>query len=187
MGTVQVGTVRGEDWNFQFSGKIVEGILHFRLQMQYEGDDSEQVRWMLWSCTQIATSDQLRDESWLCRLQHGKDYPLLAAAGLWQKSETCACVQLEQRRCAKSPAQQLAALSRSGSSVCALSLRPLSLLLHACLQRQPVARHVQGPGAPPEGCQLLGRWARSARWSSRTTTARTRQTPWPWRSATSLR
>ena len=39
---LQVGTVRGEDWNFQFSGKILDGVLHFRLQMQYEGDESEQ-------------------------------------------------------------------------------------------------------------------------------------------------
>ena len=44
LGCLQVGTVRGEDWNFQFSGKIVDGILHFRLQMQYEGDDTEQVQ-----------------------------------------------------------------------------------------------------------------------------------------------
>ena len=34
--------MRGEDWNFQFSGKILDGVLHFRLQMQYEGDESDQ-------------------------------------------------------------------------------------------------------------------------------------------------
>lgn len=40
----QVGTVRGEDYNFQFSGKIRDNKLHFRLQMEYEGDeDSEKV------------------------------------------------------------------------------------------------------------------------------------------------
>ena len=35
----QVGTVRGEDYNFQFSGKIRDNKLHFRLQMEYEGDE----------------------------------------------------------------------------------------------------------------------------------------------------
>ncbi|KAK9786274.1 hypothetical protein WJX73_002868 [Symbiochloris irregularis] len=37
--TCEVGTVRGEDYNFQFSGKIRDNKLHFRLQMQYEGDE----------------------------------------------------------------------------------------------------------------------------------------------------
>lgn len=42
--TCEVGTVRGEDYNFQFSGKIRDNKLHFRLQMEYEGDeDSEKV------------------------------------------------------------------------------------------------------------------------------------------------
>ena len=36
---MQVGTVRGEDYNFQFSGKIRDNKLHFRLQMEYEGDE----------------------------------------------------------------------------------------------------------------------------------------------------
>ncbi|KAK9819614.1 hypothetical protein WJX72_000313 [[Myrmecia] bisecta] len=36
-----VGTVRGEDYNFQFSGKIKDGKLHFRLNMEYEGSDTE--------------------------------------------------------------------------------------------------------------------------------------------------
>ena len=36
---LQVGTVRGEDYNFQFSGKVKEGKLHFRLKMEYEGDE----------------------------------------------------------------------------------------------------------------------------------------------------
>lgn len=35
----QVGVVRGEDYNFQFSGKVKEGKLHFRLKMEYEGDE----------------------------------------------------------------------------------------------------------------------------------------------------
>ena len=38
----QVGTVWGEDYHFQFSGKIREGKLHFRLNMQYEGEEPEQ-------------------------------------------------------------------------------------------------------------------------------------------------
>lgn len=37
----EAGSVRGEDYLFQFSGKIKEGKLHFRLHMQYEGDDGE--------------------------------------------------------------------------------------------------------------------------------------------------
>jgi len=35
----EAGSVRGEDYLFQFTGKIREGKLHFRLHMQYEGDD----------------------------------------------------------------------------------------------------------------------------------------------------
>ena len=31
--------MRGEDYNFQFSGKIRDNKLHFRLQMEYEGDE----------------------------------------------------------------------------------------------------------------------------------------------------
>lgn len=38
----EAGSVRGEDYLFQFSGKIKEGKLHFRLQMQYEGDGPEE-------------------------------------------------------------------------------------------------------------------------------------------------
>ena len=37
----QVGTVRGEDYDFQFSGRVKEGRLHFRLNMEYVGDDSQ--------------------------------------------------------------------------------------------------------------------------------------------------
>lgn len=33
--------MRGEDYSFQFSGKIREGKLHFRLHMEYEGDDED--------------------------------------------------------------------------------------------------------------------------------------------------
>lgn len=35
----EAGFVRGEDYLFQFSGKIRGGKLHFRLHMAYEGDD----------------------------------------------------------------------------------------------------------------------------------------------------
>lgn len=35
----EAGFVRGEDYLFQFSGKIRNGKLHFRLHMAYEGDD----------------------------------------------------------------------------------------------------------------------------------------------------
>lgn len=35
------GTVRGEDYLFHFTGKIRAGKLHFRLNMQFEGDDGE--------------------------------------------------------------------------------------------------------------------------------------------------
>jgi len=34
--------VRGEDYNFHFSGRVREGKLHFRLHMEYEGDDPAQ-------------------------------------------------------------------------------------------------------------------------------------------------
>ncbi|CAL8465728.1 g5264 [Coccomyxa elongata] len=37
----EVGTVRGEDYDFQFSGRVKEGRLHFRLNMEYVGDDSQ--------------------------------------------------------------------------------------------------------------------------------------------------
>ena len=37
----QVGTVRGEDYDFQFSGRVREGKLHFRLNMEYCGDDDD--------------------------------------------------------------------------------------------------------------------------------------------------
>lgn len=35
----EAGSVRGEDYLFQFTGKIRDGKLHFRLNMHYEGDD----------------------------------------------------------------------------------------------------------------------------------------------------
>lgn len=38
-GAVQAGTVSGEDYNFHFSGRVRDGKLHFRLHMEYEGDD----------------------------------------------------------------------------------------------------------------------------------------------------
>jgi hypothetical protein len=38
----QVGTVRGEDYDFQFSGRVRDGKLHFRLNMEYVGDDHQQ-------------------------------------------------------------------------------------------------------------------------------------------------
>ena len=38
-GRVQAGTVSGEDYNFHFSGRVRDGKLHFRLHMEYEGDD----------------------------------------------------------------------------------------------------------------------------------------------------
>jgi WNK lysine deficient protein kinase len=38
----QVGTVQGEDYTFRFGGKIVDGKLHFRLNMEYEGEDDEE-------------------------------------------------------------------------------------------------------------------------------------------------
>jgi WNK lysine deficient protein kinase len=37
----EAGSVRGEDYLFQFTGKIKYGKLHFRLHMQYEGDDDD--------------------------------------------------------------------------------------------------------------------------------------------------
>ena len=39
---VQVGTVRGEDYDFQFSGRVREGKLQCRLNLEYVGDDSQQ-------------------------------------------------------------------------------------------------------------------------------------------------
>lgn len=33
--------MRGEDYDFQFSGRMKEGRLHFRLNMEYVGDDSQ--------------------------------------------------------------------------------------------------------------------------------------------------
>ncbi|CAL5224075.1 g6700 [Coccomyxa viridis] len=38
----EVGTVRGEDYDFQFSGRVREGKLQFRLNLEYVGDDSQQ-------------------------------------------------------------------------------------------------------------------------------------------------
>ena len=35
----EAGSVRGEDYLFQFTGKIRDGKLHFRLNMHYEGDE----------------------------------------------------------------------------------------------------------------------------------------------------
>lgn len=37
----EAGSVRGEDYLFQFTGKIKEGKLHFRLHMHYEGDGDD--------------------------------------------------------------------------------------------------------------------------------------------------
>jgi WNK lysine deficient protein kinase len=37
----EAGSVRGEDYLFQFTGKIRDGKLHFRLNMHYEGDDGD--------------------------------------------------------------------------------------------------------------------------------------------------
>lgn len=37
----EIGMVRGEDFNFKFSGKVKEGKLHFRLEMEYEGDEPQ--------------------------------------------------------------------------------------------------------------------------------------------------
>ena len=36
------GTVRGEDYNFHFTGKIKDGKLYVRLNLEYEGDDEAQ-------------------------------------------------------------------------------------------------------------------------------------------------
>lgn len=33
--------MRGEDYDFQFSGRVREGKLHFRLNMEYVGDDED--------------------------------------------------------------------------------------------------------------------------------------------------
>jgi len=38
----EAGNVRGEDYFFQFTGKIKDGKLHFRLHMQYEGEDDDE-------------------------------------------------------------------------------------------------------------------------------------------------
>lgn len=38
----EVGMVRGEDYTFHFSGSITDGVLAFRLHMQYEGDDGDE-------------------------------------------------------------------------------------------------------------------------------------------------
>jgi WNK lysine deficient protein kinase len=35
----EAGSVRGEDYLFQFSGRVRDGKLHFRLHMAYEGDE----------------------------------------------------------------------------------------------------------------------------------------------------
>lgn len=55
----QVGTVQGEDYTFRFGGKIVDGKLHFRLHMEYEGDDDEVTvhpHCMLWCCDSFGVS-----------------------------------------------------------------------------------------------------------------------------------
>ncbi len=41
--TCAAGTVRGEDYNFHFTGKIKEGKLYVRLNLEYEGDDEGQL------------------------------------------------------------------------------------------------------------------------------------------------
>lgn len=46
----QVGTVQGEDYTFRFGGKIVDGKLHFRLNMEYEGEDDEVTNCILTCC-----------------------------------------------------------------------------------------------------------------------------------------
>ncbi|KAI8107752.1 hypothetical protein M9434_004694 [Picochlorum sp. BPE23] len=38
----EAGNIRGEDYFFQFTGKIKDGKLHFRLHMQYEGDEEDE-------------------------------------------------------------------------------------------------------------------------------------------------
>lgn len=42
--TCAAGTVRGEDYNFHFTGKIKDGKLHVRLNLEYEGDDLQLTR-----------------------------------------------------------------------------------------------------------------------------------------------
>lgn len=37
--TCAAGTIRGEDYNFHFTGKIKDGKLHVRLHLEYEGDE----------------------------------------------------------------------------------------------------------------------------------------------------
>ena len=39
--TCAAGTVSGEDYNFHFTGKIKEGKLYVRLNLEYEGDDGQ--------------------------------------------------------------------------------------------------------------------------------------------------
>lgn len=41
--TCAAGTVRGEDYNFHFTGKIKDNKLYVRLHLEYEGDDEEQL------------------------------------------------------------------------------------------------------------------------------------------------
>ena len=41
--TCAAGTVRGEDYNFHFTGKIKDGKFYVRLHLEYEGDDEEQL------------------------------------------------------------------------------------------------------------------------------------------------
>ena len=41
--TCAAGTVRGEDYNFHFTGKIKDNKLYVRLHLEYEGDDEQQL------------------------------------------------------------------------------------------------------------------------------------------------
>lgn len=41
-GTLSVGTLRGEDYNFEFTGKVKDGKMHFRLRMTQANDSGEQ-------------------------------------------------------------------------------------------------------------------------------------------------
>lgn len=41
--TCAAGTVRGEDYNFHFTGKIKKNKLYVRLHLEYEGDDEQQL------------------------------------------------------------------------------------------------------------------------------------------------
>ena len=38
----EAGNIRGEEYEFEFSGRIREGKLHVRLHMEYDGDDGEE-------------------------------------------------------------------------------------------------------------------------------------------------